>query len=98
MTNTLSAITYILFFLALDVNEPTKQSNPVNENVFYNERGDIFTIECDLRCSNENCSGNQSLNPNAKNQQQLFAGAGQMEEDVNRHILKDSPHGEQVNE
>ena len=31
-----------------------------------------------------------------KNRQRLYAAATQMQEDVKRHILKDSPHGEQV--
>ena len=55
-------------------------------------------IENDIRCSNKDCSGTKVLNPNSKIHQKLFSAASQMEEDVKRHILKDSPYGDQVNQ
>ena len=72
------------------------QTNDKNENVFYSGNVERFNIKTHLRCSNKECKGNESSNPNAKIQRRLYSAAKQMEEDVNRHILKDNPHGEQV--
>ena len=55
-------------------------------------------IENDIRCSDKDCTGAKILNPNSKIHQRLFSAASQMEEDVKRHILKDSPYGDQVNQ
>ena len=55
-------------------------------------------IENHIRCSNKDCSGTKVMNPNSKIHQRLFSAASQMEEDVKRHILKDSPYGDQVNQ
>ena len=66
------------------------------EDIYYTRDGNSYLIENNLQCSNKNCLGNTMPNFNPKNRQRLYAAATQMQEDVKRHILKDSPHGEQV--
>ena len=69
-----------------------------NDNIYYSRNGMKYLIESDLRCSNKNCNGNILPNSDSKNHQRLYAAATQMQEDVKRHILKDSPYGDQVNQ
>ena len=67
------------------------------DEIYHTADGTRYEIETDLRCSNKECNGASPSSPNSKNRKRLFAASVRLEEDVKRHILKDNPHGEQVN-